>query len=250
MFIWHQCVPSADTFGVEWGFTDKGGDVAGHPYGGFNLGDHVGDDPQRVAAHRAELAVAVGVKRDHLIFMEQCHGTDVVVVDRPAGVPVSCADAVVTTRADLALAVLVADCTPVLLLDRREGVVAAVHAGRPGMTGRIVARVITVMRGLGAQTIEAAVGPSVCGRCYEVPAAMRAAATETSPVSAAVSWQGTPAIDVAGGVVDQLHAEGVAVHWVPGCSRESADLYSYRRDARTGRYAGVVRLVAPAGAPT
>lgn len=245
VFFWRQLVLSADTFGVEWGFTGRGEHSRGHPYGGFNLGDHVGDDAERVATHRAQLAEAVGVERDHLIFMHQCHGAEVTVVDQPWRGSVPPADGVVTTRTDLALAVLVADCTPVLLLDRTVGIVGAVHAGRPGMTGRIVGRAVAVMREHGGDHLEAAVGPSVCGRCYEVPEAMRAESARVSPVSATVSWQGTPAIDVAAGVVDQLQAEGVAVHWVPGCCRESEELYSYRRDGQTGRYAGVVRLVAP-----
>ena len=68
-----------------------------------------------------------------------------------------------------------------------------------------------------------------------------------APVSATVSWTGTPAIDVAAGVVAQLRGLDVAVHWVPGCTRESADLYSYRRDKVTGRFAGVVRLLPGTG---
>ena len=70
------------------------------------------------------------------------------------------------------------------------------------------------------------------------PASVRAAAV--APVSAAVTWSGTPAIDVASGVVDQLTGAGVPVEWIAGCAREEADLYSYRRDGRTGRFAGVI----------
>jgi len=71
---------------------------------------------------------------------------------------------------------------------------------------------------------------------------MARTAAETSAASAARSWTGTPAIDVAAGVVEQLAAADVAVQWIPGCTRESGDLYSYRRDGRTGRFAGIVAL--------
>ncbi len=118
------------------------------------------------------------------------------------------------------------------------------HAGRPGMVAGVVPRTLEVMADLGAGDVDAVVGPSVCGRCYEVPAEMRSAAAEVEPVSATVSWTGTPAIDVAAGVVAQLRAAGVPVTWVPGCSRERDDLYSYRRDGTTGRFAGVVARVA------
>jgi YfiH family protein len=195
-----------------------------------------------VESNRSLVASAFGVQRDHLLFMRQCHGSDIVLVDGPWHGEPAAVDGFVTTSTDLALAVLVADCTPVLLVDRAAGVAAAVHAGRPGMMLGIVGRAVDAMTDLGARSISAVVGPSVCGRCYEVPEAMRAQAARISPVAAAISWQGTPAIDVAAGVVDQLRARSVAVKWIWGCSRESESLFSYRRQHRTGRFAGVVRL--------
>ena len=248
MFLWSQRLePSADRSGAHWGFTSRRGGVSAAPWDGLNLGGHVGDEPVAVEANRVRVAEAVAVPRDHLLFMNQVHGDRVVVVDGPWSGAVPDADAVVTTRPDVALAVLVADCTPVLLLDREAGVAGAVHAGRPGMVAGVVGRAVATMRELGARSIEAAVGPSVCGRCYEVPAEMRADAARVAPVSATVSWTGTPAVDVAAGVVAQLRELDVAVHWVPGCTRESADLYSYRRDKVTGRFAGVVRLLPGTG---
>ena len=231
------------TRGLVWGFTDARDGVSREPWTGLNLGGHVGDDPADVETNRARVAAAVDLPRERLLFMDQCHGADVRVVHEPWTGPAPTVDALVTTSADLALAVLVVDCTPVLLADPAAGVVAAAHAGRPGMTSGIVGRTVAAMRDLGATSITAAVGPSVCGRCYEVPAQMREAVAAVSAVSATVSWTGTPAVDVAAGVVDQLHAADVAVRWVPGCTRESPDLYSYRRNRRTGRFAGVVRLL-------
>jgi polyphenol oxidase len=212
-------------------------------YASLNLGGHVGDDPSAVESNRGLVASTLGVERDHLLFMNQCHGSDIALVDGPwQGRPPS-ADGLVTTSTDLALAVLVADCTPVLLVDRVAGVAAAVHAGRPGMIQGVVGRAVDAMTDLGARSVSAVVGPSVCGRCYEVPESMRAQAAKISPVAAAISWHGTPAIDVAAGVVDQLRARSVTVHWIWGCTRESEGLFSYRRQHRTGRFAGVVRLL-------
>ncbi|SDO80983.1 conserved hypothetical protein [Pedococcus dokdonensis] len=236
MFSWRQ-----QTGRVSWAFTDREGGRSVGEFDSFNLGGHVGDDPEAVEANRGALAAAVDVPRDHLLFMQQCHGADVVVVDgpwAPAGPPP--ADGVVTATPGLALAVLVADCTPVLLADVAAGVVGAVHAGRPGMTTGIIDVAVARMRELGARELAAVVGPSICARCYEVPEELRAAAAAVAPESSARSWTGTPAIDVAAGVVAQLAANDVAVHWVPGCSREDDRLFSYRRDGRTGRYAGVV----------
>ena len=245
MFYWrHQVDPQQPGQpGVDWGFTSASGgrtDVAAD-YGAFNLGGHVGDDPQSVEDNRRDLAAAIGVPRDYLLFMAQVHGATVMRVDEPWPGDPPDVDGIVTANPELALAVLVADCVPLLLADVQTGVIGAVHAGRPGMTGGIVTRALEVMAEAGAERIEAAVGPSVCGRCYEVPEQMRAEAARVSPVSATVSWTGTPAIDIAAGVVDQLHAAGVAVTWVPGCTRETDRLYSYRRRPTTGRFAGVVR---------
>ena len=243
MFHWREQVPATGGRGVDWGFTSARGGSSVGDFASLNLGGRVGDDPATVDSNRTLVAKAFGVGRDRLLFMNQCQGSDVVVVDGPwEGEPPD-ADGVVTTSTDLALAALVADCTPVLMVDQVAGVAAAVHAGRPGMMSGIVGRAVDAMTDLGARSIRAAVGPSVCGRCYEVPEAMRTQAAKISPVAAAISWQGTPAIDVAAGVVEQLRARSVAVQWIPGCSRESEELFSYRRQHRTGRYAGVVRLL-------
>jgi YfiH family protein len=180
--------------------------------------------------------------RERLLFLQQVHGTEVAEATGPWVGEAPTADGVVSRTTELALAVLVADCVPVLLHDVRAGVVGAVHAGRPGMLGGILPRALDEMRRLGADRVSAVVGPSVCGRCYEVPADMARDAAGAVPSSAARSWTGTPAIDVGAGVVEQLHAEGVPVDWVPGCTREHEDLYSYRRDGVTGRFAGVIAL--------
>ncbi len=238
MFFWREQDEVLDR-----GFTQRRGGVSHGPFEGLNLGGHVGDSADHVVANRAALAASLSIDPDRLLFMDQCHGSGVTVAEGPwSGGSPPAADALVTAAPGLALAVLVADCAPVLLADRQRGVVAAVHAGRPGMVSGVVPAALRVMRDLGARDIEAVVGPSVCGRCYEVPTEMREAASDVSPESRTVSWTGTPAIDVAAGVVAQLHDEGVAVAWVAGCTREDERLFSHRRDGQTGRTAGVVLL--------
>lgn len=245
MFFWREQIePLGDTVGVHWAITDRWGGSSRGEAGELNLARHVGDVDSAVDRNRSALADAFGLAAHGLRFMDQQHGCDVAVAG-PGTAPG--VDALVSDRADEALVVMVADCVPVLLADRRARVAAAAHAGRPGMIGGIVPATLAGMRERGAQEIEAVVGPSVCARCYEVPAEMRDAAAAVEPVSAAVSWTGTPAIDVAAGVVAQLVRGGVSVRWLPGCTREDPNLYSYRRDGQTGRFAGVVRLIAPEG---
>ena len=243
MFYWRSEVPSRDPDRiVDLGFTDRSAGRGSGPYAGLNLGGHVGDDPADVEANRRALASELDVPRERLVFMNQVHGTEVVEVTGPWHAQVPEADGIVSCATELVLAVLVADCVPLLLHDEAAGVIGAVHAGRPGMVGGIVRSAVAAMRDLGATSIRATVGPSVCGRCYEVPDAMARAAAAVAPACAARSWTGTAAIDVGAGVVEQLAANGVAVRWVAGCTRESGDLYSYRRDSQTGRFAGVVSL--------
>ncbi|MFF5323167.1 polyphenol oxidase family protein [Janibacter hoylei] len=239
MFGWRD-----DDAGLVRAFTDRRDGVSAAPFAGLNLGAHVGDDPTAVARNRAALEAALGLPT---VWADQVHGSevihvtpDVLTAPRTETGAVGTGDAMVTAEPGIALGVLVADCTPVLVHDTGSCLVGVAHAGRPGMVAGVALRLVEAMRDLGAVNLRATVGPSVCGRCYEVPDEMRSAAAAVAPVSAAVTWSGTPAIDVASGVVDQLTGAGVPVEWIAGCAREEADLYSYRRDGRTGRFAGVI----------
>jgi len=254
VFWWRERVdPDESLCGVDWAITDRWGGSSQGVHAGFNLASHVGDDPAAVETNRHRLARAFEVAAADLRLMDQQHGAAVEVIcadsaDRRPGqtspAPRAC-DALVTADPDVALVTLVADCTPVLVVDRLAGLVAAVHAGRKGLIAGVVPAAIKRMQLMGARHPQALVGPSICGRCYEVPAALRDTAAEASRAAHAVSWTGTPAIDVAAGVVEQLHHLDVPTVWLPGCARESDALYSHRRDGHTGRYAGVVRLLSP-----
>ncbi len=232
--------------GAHFAFTDRWGGVSAAPYEELNLGGAVGDDPRAVRANRELAAGALGLDPGAVVWMNQVHGNDVAVVTAPWGdAPVPAVDAVVTARPGLALAVLTADCVPVLLADPVAGVLAAAHSGRPGLVAGVVPAAVEAMTGLGArpERITAFTGPSVCGRCYEVPDEMRAAVAEVVPEAwARTSW-GTPAVDVTAGVHAQLARLGVARREKSHiCTLESADHFSYRRDRTTGRLAGYVWL--------
>ena len=178
--------------------------------------------------------------------LNQVHGDEVRLVDAPMPLnEVPEGDALVTTRPGLGLMIRVADCVPVLLSDAEAGVVAAVHAGRPGMALDIATRTVEVMQEHGARAITAWIGPHVCGSCYEVPAQMREeVAAEVPEAYAETSW-GTPALDIGAGVRAQLERAGVHVHDVSRCTREDESLHSYRRDgAAAGRLAGLIWVAA------
>ncbi|WP_432458099.1 polyphenol oxidase family protein [Cellulomonas iranensis] len=240
--------------GVLAGFTSRAGGASAGPWAGLNLGSAVGDDPRVVARNRHAVAQRLGAP---LVLATQVHGADVVRVG-PGGLdPEVRADALVTTATGVALGVYVADCAPVLLADPVARVVAAVHAGRPGLVAGVLQAAVAEMVALGADPgrTRAAVGPCIAAASYEVPAAMRDAVAARVPAAAGMTAAGTPAVDLAAGVVAVLAACGVGdVHVDGRDTYGDAALYSHRRSVHerapaTGRFAGVVRLVDPAAAP-
>ncbi|MFI1145129.1 peptidoglycan editing factor PgeF [Streptomyces sp. NPDC020780] len=237
----------ASAGGAHFAFTDRWGGVSAVPYEELNLGGAVGDDPAAVGANRERAARSLGLDPRTVVWMNQVHGREVAVVDGPWGdlAEIPAVDAVVTARRGLPLAVLTADCTPVLLADPVAGVAGAAHAGRPGLVAGVVPAAVEAMTALGAEPsrIVARTGPAVCGRCYEVPEEMRAEVARVVPAAWSQTSWGTPAVDVTAGVHAQLDALGVRErHRSPFCTLESGDHFSYRRDRTTGRLAGYVWL--------
>ncbi|MET7456330.1 peptidoglycan editing factor PgeF [Streptomyces sp. NPDC005574] len=233
--------------GAHFAFTDRWGGVSAVPYEELNLGGAVGDDPAAVRHNRELAAKSLGLEAASVVWMNQVHGADVAVVDGPWGsaADIPAVDALVTARRGLALAVLTADCTPVLLADPVAGVAGAAHAGRPGMVAGVVPAAVRAMVELGAEPsrIVARTGPAVCGRCYEVPEAMRAEVAAVEPAAHAETSWGTPAVDVTAAVHAQLDRLGVRDRERSSvCTLESGDHFSYRRDRTTGRLAGYVWL--------
>ncbi len=228
--------------------TTRAGGRSGGTYSSFNLGDHVGDDPSAVAANRRRLAEGIGVPPQRLVWMEQVHSRTVAVVDGPLPGPLAATDAVVTAARELALVVVAADCVPVLLADEESGVIAAAHAGRVGARIGILGATLGAMRSLGARTerISVLLGPAVCGQCYEVPEPMQRDVEAHVPGSASRTRAGTAGLDIRAGLRRALLAEGVgAVAQDPRCTMESEELFSHRRQAPTGRLAGVIWTESP-----
>lgn len=236
--------------------TTRGGGVSAAPYDSFNLGGGVGDSPAAVAANRARLARAAGLPPGSVVWMRQVHGTEVTRVDSglrpaarasvttgPAPAELLETDGIVTGAAGLALGVLVADCVPMLAGDPSAAVIAAVHAGRRGAAGGIALRMLAAMvdAGASASSVEVLLGPAICGRCYEVPAGMRDEVEAALPGSACRTDRGTPGLDLRAGLARQLRSAGVAgVVIDPRCTFTDPDLFSHRRGAPTGRFAGLI----------
>ena len=254
--------------GVHFLFTGRGGGVSAPPYDTLNLGGAVGDDPAAVAENRRLTARACGLADGRLAWMRQVHGVavryagvgsaedDAVGSDEfrgggrplaaePAGQPLPEADASFTDVPGLGLGVLVADCAPVLLADPEARIVGVAHAGREGMAAGVVTELLSAMSAAGGDParMHAVIGPHICGGCYEVPAELRDRIAGKVPESGCMTRKGTPGVDVGAGVEAQLARAGVAfVSSDPRCTAETPSLYSYRRDGRAGRLAGLIWL--------
>lgn len=230
---------------VRMVFTSRAGGVSTSPYASFNLGDHVGDNPDHVAQNRQRLARTLGVDLSQFVWMEQLHTNTVTVVEGPQAAPVEATDSVVTREVGLALCVLVADCVPVLLSDHAAGVIAATHAGRLGARNGIVRKTVETMVELGASpaNIQALMGPAAAGASYELPEDMAMDVEQHLPGSLTRTAKGTPGVDIRAGLVRQLFSMGVThVDSDPRDTVTDADFFSYRREGTTGRQAGVVWL--------
>lgn len=223
--------------------TTRAGGVSAPPFDTFNLGDHVGDDPSAVAANRTRLAAVLGLPEDAVVWMNQVHSANVAVVDAAPATAVEQTDALVSTTRGLALAVVTADCVPVLLADARAGVIGAAHAGRVGAQLGIVPRTVEEMVRVGASVADISVllGPAVSGRNYEVPAEMAAEVEAVLPGSRCRTAKGTPGLDIRSGLARQLSTLGVrSIDIDPRCTVEDTALFSHRRDKHTGRMASLV----------
>ena len=226
---------------ATWVATGRSGGVSPAPFDSLNLAAHVGDEQAYVDQNLDVVARAAGAHAWAVVDAE--HGAEVAVVTEP-GV-VAGVDGLVTAVPGLAIMALSADCVDIGLAS--GACVGVAHAGWTGVVVGIVPAVVSALReASGEVEVVAMIGPSVCGQCYPVPdervnrVRRECDVAEQMVVTAANGQQG---LDVAAGVIAQLTSLGVSVIWRDErCTVESHDLFSYRRDGRTGRQGVAVCL--------
>ena len=216
-------------------FTARHGGNSEGEFASLNLGDHVGDASEAVANNRKVLQSLVS--RIEPIFMNQVHGNDVVEVDEGSINQIT-ADALITRKRGLPLAVLSADCLPILI--KGENIVGAIHAGRKGILNGIIERTITKMRELGGNELSATIGPAICGSCYEVDIQMYLEAIEIDQ-NLATTLE-THGLDLKKAAAGQLRSQKVSVTDLGICTAHDPNFFSYRRDGISGRSVGVIVL--------
>lgn len=186
--------------------------------------------------------------------VNQVHSADVAVVDAPFDGALPRADAMVTSTPGIALAILTADCQPVLLADVEAGVIGAAHAGWKGALSGVLEATVDAMVGLGAtrEGIAAVIGPSISQRAYEVGPELFDDFTAEGPENARFFAQGQGdrmQFDLAGFGLSRLRAAGVgAAEWTRHCTYSDPQrFFSYRRathnkEADYGRLLSAIRL--------
>jgi len=221
--------------------TTRCGGVSGAPWAGFNLGDHVGDAAEAVAANRARLTQVVPTPP---VWLQQVHGTTVAAVDAEVGTAAPVADAAVARDAGRVCVVMTADCLPVLLCDREGGVVAAAHAGWRGLHAGVIEAAAKAMA-VPAARLTAWLGPAIGPQAFEVGDEVREAFVARDATAASAfargengRWLG----DLYALARQRLQALGVGNIYGGGeCTYSLPERYfSYRRDGVTGRMATLI----------
>ena len=234
-------------------FTRRGGASSG-VFKGLNCGLGSSDQKEVVLINRARVADAMTVAPDALRSLYQVHSADVVPVDHLPHDPQQKADALVTATPGVALAVLTADCQPVLFADPEAGVIGAAHAGWKGAFAGILEATVDAMVALGAQAnkISAVIGPSISQRAYEVGPEMFETFYDADPYNARFFVNGNGDryhFDLPAYGLHRLRAAGVShAEWTRHCTYSDPDrFYSYRRtvhqkEADYGRLMSAIRL--------
>jgi polyphenol oxidase len=260
--------PALDASGADAAVTTRSGGVSAGPYATLNLSFSVGDDPGCVLENRRRLAAAFGADPGDFVFARQVHGAGVsIVADADRGSGALCvddaigsvgeaggADALVTASPGVVLAILTADCVPIVLHDPMAGVLACVHAGWRGTVAGVTAAAIAVMRGLGARPsgVIAGIGPAIGADRYQVgPDVHEAVSRSFGPAAPGFirpdpSTPGRWLLDLpsanrhalreAGVPGPQIHTTGLVTGPVPG------HFFSDRTARPCGRLALVARL--------
>ena len=244
---------SSDALQARHGFFTRKGGASSGIFAGLNCGIGSSDQADTVAINRARAAAAMGVEPDHLITVHQVHSVDVVHVTAPLAERPK-ADAMVTATSGLALAVLTADCQPVLFADLVAQVIGVAHAGWRGARDGILEATIDAMEALGAARgrITAVIGPSISQSAYEIGPEMAGDFIGRDPACArffADGPEGRPMFDLPGYGLYRLRLAGVGhAEWTRHCTyRDPERFYSYRRathlgEADYGRLISAIRL--------
>ena len=240
---------TSDALPVRHGFFTRKGGASSGIFSGLNCGTGSTDQTEIVAINRARVAEAMGLGPEALVTVHQVHSARALPVTGPLSIRPE-ADALVTATPGLLLAVLTADCQPVLFADPKAGVIGAAHAGWRGAVDGVLEATLDAMEGLGAkrQNITAVIGPTISQAAYEVGPEFfdRFRAEDEGSIRFFANGTGDRMLfDLPGYGLHRLRAAGVGhAKWTGHCTYRDPDrFYSFRRTTHAGE-ADYGRLIA------
>ena len=229
--------------GVSHAFFTREGGVSQGVYASLNGGLGSGDERARVVENRKRMAGALGVAPENFATVFQVHSPDVIVLDEPWDESARPrADAMVTRRAGLAIAVSSADCGPLLFADEDARVVGAAHAGWKGALTGVIEATIAAMEGQGARRarIHASLGPMISSAAYEVGPEFKARFFDADPAHAKFfapsPREGHAMFDLPGFIAERLTLAGIgSIDDLGRCTYgDEKRFFSYRRMTHRG----------------
>ena len=226
---------------AQWSFFGRQGGVSKKPFDTLNIADHVEDNIEDVNRNRELLSEFLEMP---LVFIGATHSPNVVNVKSEYPIIHKDTDALVTREKNLGLVIMSADCAPIVLVDPIAHVVGVVHAGWQGMLVGVVENSVEGMLDLGAETqnMKAIIGPTISAKNFSATKERFEEVKSKEPSAAVILPNGELAVDIRKGVKTQLAKYQIKTTDLNICTFENKELFSFRRDAVTGRNATVAWL--------
>jgi len=225
---------------IKYHFTDRYGGVSTLPYDSLNLAFYVGDNQANVIKNRTTLRKRLNLQ--NIVWMEQVHKDNIQTISSPQSKPIPACDAIITDQPNIALAVMVADCIPILMFDSKCKIIAAIHAGRNGTFLQIAPKTVKVMQkefGCLPADIQVIMGPSIHNCCYEIRDELVAIVEKNF----GKSYVNGRMLNLQKLNHNQLIKANVSkdnIKISSICTCCNPNYFSYRREKTTGRFAGVI----------
>lgn len=215
-------------------FTNRFNGVSKKPYDSLNLGLNVNDEEKSVIQNRQTLAKIL--KTQNLIFLNQIH-SDKVEILKDLKQKLSPADAIITNLTNVAIGVLVADCSPILIYDEKNSAIGAVHAGRAGIINKIFTKAALKMKdnfGTNLEDLRVFVGPNIKASCYKI------GDLELKEFNV---YKKNGYFDMNAALKDEFENLKICnFDFSHICTHCNDSYFSYRRDRICGRFAGIIKL--------
>jgi len=228
--------------------TDRYGGVSQEPYESLNLALHVGDRIENVLENRVLTSEKYDFDIKNLIYMDQVHGSDVAVIEHTMENKIASCDALITNVSNIPLMVMVADCVPILFYDAVKKVIAVAHAGRNGTFLRIAEKTVLKMQeqfSCKSDDIMVGIGPSIGSCCYEVGKELADICIKSFGEGYIMIKEEKYFLDLQSLNRAQLLAVGIPdknIEISSICTACDENYFSYRREDKTGRFAGFMML--------